>query len=226
MKIEAVVFDFDDTLTNWHGAVSGALEEIGPAAGLSRRQMAQVREVMRQFVCVERDGRVVDRQHWRLVESHEPWQHVIADAERRNRIMTAFREALLPRLGMYEDFEVLTERRLAYRVAMLTNNPYAKTALELRGQLHLFEHVVMPEEPDAKPHAAAFSATASVLGLEPAEIVYVGDSIANDVEGAMRAGWTPIWIDRFGDGYEIPGVERISTLHELPAVLQRLQAPG
>jgi putative hydrolase of the HAD superfamily len=223
MKIEAVVFDLDDTLTDWHGAASDALEEVAAAHGLSIEERCAVWEAMRQLVCVQRDGRVVERKHGRLADSHEPWLQVVGDGERRTRIVSAFRDALLPRLRMYQDFEVLSERRLRHRVAMLSNNLYAETALSVQGYLDLFEVVVMAEEPEGKPHAGAFNRAAAALRLDPESLVYVGDSIANDVEGALAAGWTPVWIDRFDDGYEIPDVERITTLRELPGLLARLE---
>ena len=62
------------------------------------------------------------------------------------------------------------------------------------------------------------------MGCEPARIALVGDSLANDVEGALAAGMVPIWVDRFGDGYSPgEGVYRIETLFELPELLRSLR---
>ena len=38
------------------------------------------------------------------------------------------------------------------------------------------------------------------LEAEPATTAYVGDSLIADVRGALSAGLTAVWIDRFGDG--------------------------
>lgn len=220
MRIEAVVFDLDDTLTDWHGAVGGALAEIAPNLGFGPADVARIRDAMQRFVRVDRAGQVVDRQHWRLVESPDPW--LAAGWLDPGAFVAAFREALLPRLAMHDDFSTLSELAGRHRIAILSNNPYARTALEEQGHAHLFEAVVMAEEPYRKPHPRAFEVAAAQFGCDPAGLVYVGDSIENDVEGALAAGWTPIWIDRFDDGYDLPGVSRISTLRQLPAVLDAL----
>jgi putative hydrolase of the HAD superfamily len=224
MRIDAVMFDLDDTLTDWHGAIGAALAEVATSRGFSVAHVGEIGDILRRFVCVERDGRIVDRQHWRLATAQEPW--VEAGCEDLDALVVDFREALLPKLRMHEDFVSLDGVSARWRVGMLTNNPYARSALEEQGHLARFEAVFMAEEPYRKPHSRAFEQAAKLMRCEPAGLVYVGDSIENDIEGALAAGWTPIWIDRFDDGYETPGVTRISTLHDLLPALERLCEPG
>ena len=50
----------------------------------------------------------------------------------------------------------------------------------------------------AKPAAAAYDAVAAALGLEPAQLLMVGDNPLNDVEGARAAGWSAVHLDRSG----------------------------
>ena len=224
MRIDAVMFDLDDTLTDWHGAVGAALAEVATSHRLSVDQAGRVCEMMRRFVCVERDGRVVDRQHWRLATAQEPW--LDAGCRDVDALVVTFRNALLPRLRMYQDFVALELVMARWRIGMLTNNPFARTALQEQGHLDKFEAVFMAEDPCRKPHTDAFEQAARLMRCEPAGLVYVGDSIENDIEGALAADWTPVWIDPFDDGYEIPRVIRISTLHELPGVLDGLSESG
>ena len=47
-----------------------------------------------------------------------------------------------------------------------------------------------------KPAPEIFSAAANQLGLAPAEMLHVGDTIAEDVEGAKAAGMQAFWLDR------------------------------
>ena len=56
-----------------------------------------------------------------------------------------------------------------------------------------------------------------LLEVEPAEAVMVGDTIADDVEGALALGMRAILVDREGtkQDYE-PRIERLS---ELPPLL-------
>jgi putative hydrolase of the HAD superfamily len=68
-----------------------------------------------------------------------------------------------------------------------------------------------------KPHASIFWAVLELLGVEPGEALMVGDTIADDVEGALAVGMRAILMDREGAR---PDFEpRIGTLNELPPLL-------
>jgi HAD superfamily hydrolase (TIGR01662 family) len=68
-----------------------------------------------------------------------------------------------------------------------------------------------------KPHASIFRAVLDLLGVEPAEAVMVGDTIADDIEGAQAAGMRAILLDRASLR---PDFEpRLETLAELPTLL-------
>jgi putative hydrolase of the HAD superfamily len=64
-----------------------------------------------------------------------------------------------------------------------------------------------------KPHASIFRAVLDLLGVEAAEAVMVGDTVADDVEGALAVGMRAILLDR--DGRRPEFEPRIETLHEL-----------
>jgi FMN phosphatase YigB (HAD superfamily) len=81
----------------------------------------------------------------------------------------------------------------------------------------------------AKPDQAFFVRIARELALEPAEILYVGDRLDNDVFPAEQAGMTAVFIKRGPWGYlqstwpEAENVRHaIRSLNELPALLERL----
>jgi HAD superfamily hydrolase (TIGR01662 family) len=68
-----------------------------------------------------------------------------------------------------------------------------------------------------KPHGSIFRAVLELLGVEPAEAVMVGDTVGDDVEGALAIGMRAILLDR--DGAH-PGFEpRIESLHALFPIL-------
>lgn len=52
----------------------------------------------------------------------------------------------------------------------------------------------------AKPHADIFHAAAASVGVEPADVLHVGDDPLLDVSGALAAGMQAAWIVRAGDG--------------------------
>ncbi len=71
-----------------------------------------------------------------------------------------------------------------------------------------------------KPHASIFRAVLDLLAVEPAEAVMVGDTIADDIDGALALGMRAILMDREGSRPEFE--PRIETLNELPPLLRGL----
>lgn len=76
-----------------------------------------------------------------------------------------------------------------------------------------------------KPHPAIFARGLELLGVEPQQAVFVGDSLAADIAGAQSVGMPAVWIAREGevapDSAEVVPDAAISTLHDLLPVLDR-----
>jgi len=68
-----------------------------------------------------------------------------------------------------------------------------------------------------KPHRSIFEAALSALDASPGEAAMVGDSYADDIEGARALGMRAILVDR--DGLHPDAPDRIDTLLALPAAL-------
>jgi putative hydrolase of the HAD superfamily len=67
--------------------------------------------------------------------------------------------------------------------------------LEYLGLTGYWDAVVCSECTGAlKPHERPFMELASVLGLSPEQILYVGNSLRYDVAGASSAGMKTAWI--------------------------------
>jgi len=71
-----------------------------------------------------------------------------------------------------------------------------------------------------KPHPSIFSSALQLLGVGPSEAVMVGDSVRQDIEGALNVGMRAILLNR-GDNAApaVIGDERvpvIRSLRELP----------
>ena len=73
----------------------------------------------------------------------------------------------------------------------------------------------------AKPNASVFRHTLGQLGVDGADAVMVGDSIAKDVDGGLAAGLGAVWLNR--NGHSAPAdrtdIVEISTLSDLPKAL-------
>ena len=71
-----------------------------------------------------------------------------------------------------------------------------------------------------KPHPAIFQAALDGIGIPADRAVMVGDSLTHDVEGALGAGMRGVLLARGGAASTPHGVPVISSLRELPGILQ------
>ena len=69
-----------------------------------------------------------------------------------------------------------------------------------------------------KPAPRMFSTLFALLRVSPADAVMVGDSVEDDVKGAVACGCAAILLDRAGRRADAD-VPRIQSLAELPAAL-------
>jgi putative hydrolase of the HAD superfamily len=70
----------------------------------------------------------------------------------------------------------------------------------------------------AKPDPAIFHATVAALGLEPHEVLHVGDSVHYDVHGARGAGLHAVLFDPYGVAVgDVPTVGSLAELVPLAA---------
>ncbi|MCC6417086.1 MAG: HAD family hydrolase [Gemmataceae bacterium] len=135
----------------------------------------------------------------------------------------------------YPDTAPALERlRSHFRLCVVSNadDDHLHEALAANG-LNPFEFILSSEAARSyKPRTPIFREAATRLGLEPAQILYVGDSPLADVLGARHAGMSVAWINRLGatrpESIPEPDTE-ITTLMELadqllalpPAALER-----
>ena len=115
------------------------------------------------------------------------------------------------------------------RVALLSNTQ--TFGLELLDRLGIAERIrvrmLSAEIGALKPEPAAFEAMERKLGLFPGNLAMVGDSWKDDVEGALEAGWTAIWVNR--EALPRPSHDADALIYEvrdlsyLPELIQGLQ---
>ncbi|MGW6900059.1 HAD family hydrolase [Streptomyces sp. NBC_01727] len=122
-------------------------------------------------------------------------------------------------------------RSASYRLGLVTNGPGDAqrdkiTATGLDRFLDLT--VISGEVAVSKPDRRIFEITLERMGLEPADVCHVGDSLVTDIGGALNAGLgASIWLNRsrvVRDPLLRPPSHEITSLHELPA-LMRLHPP-
>ena len=71
----------------------------------------------------------------------------------------------------------------------------------------------------AKPAKQIFDIAASLVQLEPEEILFVGDDLERDYQGALRAGMNPALVDRVERYRDLTDIRRLSSLEQVPNLL-------
>lgn len=220
----AVLFDLGNTLAlpDWPRIVSvtaGAAPPLG-GAELQRRVSAVMVEADRRadFLRAVAEGSLAPG--W---EFRELYRGLGIDGARLDGLMSELtREHEKRHLWsvLNADAPPLLEelRRGGMRLAVISNSPdgRAEELVRLLGLGDYFDLCVDSQRVGyAKPDPRIFSRAVAGLEVEPADAVYVGDSYAQDVAGALDAGLRGVLYDP----HELRpglGVVRINSLKELP----------
>ncbi|HEY2384410.1 MAG TPA: HAD-IA family hydrolase [Terriglobia bacterium] len=117
-----------------------------------------------------------------------------------------------------ETVEVLQELKDRHlKLGVISNfDSRIYTVMESLHVRHFFDAVVLSSETGfAKPDQEIFDAAIEAIGCPAAEILFVGDSLEDDVEAGSRAGLTTVLIDRTGRHAGQYRVQRIASLKEV-----------
>lgn len=123
----------------------------------------------------------------------------------------------------YPDSWAALERLAAiYPLVSITNG---NADLDKIGMAHFFTHVITARGCGiAKPDAGIFDLARSKLGVEPHDILHVGDDPQLDVIGAQAAGLRTAWINRTGATWT-HDVKPDVVVHDLGELADLLQNP-
>lgn len=218
--MRAVLFDLDDTLIDWYGSIDRCVRDLGGDEAADAL-LAYARE----HHWTRRDGVVVHRNTWKLHEAADTcWPAALPHLDEAELALAVkrFREELW--VGFFPDtVPALDSLAETHRLGVLSNNRYLPSEVRRLRLDDWFELATTPPDGVYKPDPTAFLHACDRLGLPPSDVVYVGDSVLADVEGALAVGMVPVWVDRFGDPWAPPGgVHRVADLGGVAAVLARL----
>jgi putative hydrolase of the HAD superfamily len=225
--ITGVVFDLDDTLSDYAGAQLRGLRAVCAElafeaeeaeafiASFARMEPALFREYA--------DGRdSVDRYRYRRFA--EPLAAFRSASEHDVRALNArFMSITVGEAQLFDDalpvIAALQARGIA--CAVLTNG-HGESQRQKLARCGLMERdlptFISGEIGFSKPHREAFLTVARALALEPSAMLMVGDSIESDIRGAHAVGMRTVLIDRARRHEAFDGT-RVIDLH---AVLQLL----
>ena len=116
---------------------------------------------------------------------------------------------------LYEDaLPALAElRRRGYRLGMLSNTSRDLDVFVAHHGIDVDAVLTSAAHGKTKPHETIFRRMLDLLGTQPAETLMVGDTVADDIEGAEAVGMPAVLIDRADRYPEVSG--RIRGLGEL-----------
>ena len=216
--LRAVLFDLDDTLVDQTSATAGAVVDWAKEQGITdpvafnrwtrvsetqyaryaRRELtfAQMRrERVRKFLAVDLDDHRADEAFAGYQERYEAGWVAFDDA------VPTLRRA----------------REAGLKVAVLTNGDEDQQRLKL-DRLRLTDEidvlVASSMLPAGKPDRRAFTHAMAHLGVNASETLMVGNSLEQDVLGALAIGLSAVLLDR-DDAHATAGVARVRSLHEL-----------
>jgi putative hydrolase of the HAD superfamily len=112
----------------------------------------------------------------------------------------------------------LQQRGIVVGIASNFDSRLRSVAAGLWPMSHCDHWFISSEIGYPKPDQRFFRAVEDRLGLQPSQILLVGDDRVNDIIGGQSAGWQTAWIDRSGNFAEEP---TLGSLAELPALLEQ-----
>ena len=120
---------------------------------------------------------------------------------------------------LYEDaLPVLDEvRRAGLKIGLVSNGARDLEEFVVHHGLDVDAAIGSRAHGRTKPHETIFRAALEALGVEPEEAAMVGDSLADDVEGARALGMRAVLVDREGRFPEVP--DALRDLYGVPAAL-------
>ncbi len=224
-KIRAIVFDLDNTLTDFmkmkEAAINAAIDGMIDAG--FRLPRAQVRE--RVDAIYREQGlefqRVFDELLQREFGEVDP--KILASG------IVAYRRARESELVLYPHAQlVLLELvKRGIKLGVVSDAPRLQVWMRLcaLGLQHVFDAVVTFDDTgERKPAAAPFREVLRRLGVEPAEAMMIGDWAERDVVGGRSLGMTTVFA-RYGDTFDtkVSGADHdIDDLLELVTIVDRI----
>ncbi len=237
--IKAVTFDLWNTLISYKDYASLRIAYL--ATLLDKEKLGFDREVVRQaYTSVQDYWRLNPLKEHRFVPAKDRVEMILdklgaeVGQDVKSAIVRYFEEILLEDPPGLHDGAKLTLESLygKYPIGLisdsgLTPGGVLRRALKLRGILRFFHFTIFSDEAGYnKPNPIIFKQALKLLGVQPKEIIHVGDLPETDIAGAKGMGMLTVWINRdeevpldksFCPDYQIDQLPELLTLFERSA---------
>jgi HAD superfamily hydrolase (TIGR01549 family) len=222
MSLRAVLFDVDFTLVR-------PGPELGPEGYRRRGEQFGLRLDPARYEEARAAAVEALERHPELMHDEEIWieftERIVrgmgGDGERAHECAVAIERAWEEHgnFDLYEDALPVLERLrgAGLKLGLVSNGVRDLEDFVVHHALDVDVAVCSRAHGRIKPHETIFRAALERLETEPEEAVMVGDSLADDVEGAKALGMRAFLVDRENRYPDISG--RLANLYELPAAL-------
>jgi len=222
-NIRALTFDAAQTLLHPEPSVGETYREVMRAHGLDYDAASLQSGFQRSFSSVKkdwsiRDGEARERAYWRAValESIRGLDPQPADFDSLfAELWDVFAEGSRWRVAAGAHYTLKALRERGHALCLLSNwdSRVRRVLDETRLAPLLDELFISSEVGYDKPDPRIFQHVECKLGLEPSQILHIGDSLKHDIQGARSAGWHAMQITEKPSG--TPGPSTIRSLGEL-----------
>jgi putative hydrolase of the HAD superfamily len=196
MSIRCVCFDLDDTLWDCKSVITHAEQQLYQWLSVNQPQISTrytAEELIHSRISYTRQHPEL---HHDLGALRRNWLKTLATetALAQDWVEDAFEHFLQARNeveffpGVFEQLHLLKQD---YLLGSITNGNADVHRVGL-GELFHFSHNSATAGV-SKPHPAIFEQALEIAGIEPQQMVYVGDDPERDIIGASRAGLRTIW---------------------------------
>lgn len=222
---ELISFDADQTLFDFDRVMAQALDGVADFLGphlpgnITPTHLRQVRDDIA--------ARYGDQKIDMLALRARSFHAVLAEHSKRDELvdqaMAIFTEIRFGTVYFYDGVEAgLTELAKITKLGLITNG---NSDPEKAGIVHYFDHIVLGEKyPFKKPDRRLFEVLLHDAGISQGDrVMHVGDSLAQDVQGANGIGAISVWFNPAGLANEtdIEPDHTIAHFSELVDLVQR-----
>ncbi|MDZ7715757.1 MAG: HAD family hydrolase [Balneolaceae bacterium] len=202
-----IYFDLDDTLLDHKSAEQAGLKDVHNHFdlfnGISSKELIDTYQKVNSTQWKLYSKNKVTRQELQRNRFEQTLDSLSLDSFRYEEVgtyyMKSYRNHWQWIRGAQKAFHKIRE---FYSVGVLTNG-FSETQQKKFEQFDLYDkasHLVISEDVGVlKPHHKVFDHATELTGLQPADILYIGDSFNSDVIGGINYGWKVAWFTSNGD---------------------------
>lgn len=233
MRLEAVLFDLDDTLIDFQYSRRQGLRAVQNlvsallSVSLEELELAHEKQLQKNYGLTltgsqsDEDARL---ERWRSIFNHYKIpidEAIIAEVSVVYSTTQRANARLVP--GVSELLAILRDR---VKVGIISNGKSSVQRQKLKSfgvELGDFNTILISEEVGvSKPDSAIFQLALNELGVNPKQATMIGDSWENDIVPSIECGLTAIWLNRYGR--TCPQPERVVELVKFEPVNETLRA--